>query len=175
MKNILLLILAFVYVYGFSQEYQPLQLRGTVQEERARQSQIRYDNAPPPRAEQNVYQKVNNVRYPSQETNNNVYTGHGFPVVGNNFPVVNTRFVDARTVIAIPLAIGQAAWRDGRIFNPYYLFPPATRRYRPQWYVNRPIYRSPFLNHFNRIRYLNNYNGGQPVYSLTGNLPLNWP
>ena len=87
---------------------------------------------------------------------------------------------------SLVLGVVQSQWRDGRILNPYPLL-PADMRYRPQRYLRTPIYigrnYSPFLNNFDRTRYWNNYNGGQPVYGrsaydnnfyLRAHAPLNW-
>jgi hypothetical protein len=102
-------------------------------------------------------------------------------------PILKYREMNRRAnrlaLAAIPVALIQSQWRDGRIMNPYPLL-PADIRYRPQRYFYYPTYVGPsgangFLNVFNRTRYQGNYNGRGPVYNawnrpLVGNPPLNW-
>ncbi|MCI5050995.1 MAG: hypothetical protein MRY57_01665 [Candidatus Pacebacteria bacterium] len=85
-------------------------------------------------------------------------------------------------------ALLQSRWRDGRFINPV-IWQPSRVRYRPQDFFYYPTYHEPtgsFLNQFDRARYLNNWNGGYPIYRrpgrqflgnngfLIGNPPLNW-
>jgi len=170
MKKILLIISITLVLplYGFAQ---PVPLKKTIQQEKAEQ-QI----APIRRTQQTIQPK------PAENQVDN-----DLPVVGNNFRVFETnnydhrnhnyntrnrRFVDIGTIIAVPVAVATSIYQENLLLNN--LFSPRIRQIRPQWFYRQPVYRNSFLNEFNRTRYINNYNGRQPVYSLRGNPPLNW-
>ena len=165
MKKILLMgIFIVLPSYCFSQTV--LQLRKTIQQERAAQ-----------RTQETIQSK------PAENRVDN-----DLPVVGNNFRVFETnnydhrnhnynrrrnrRLVDIGTMVAVPVAVATSIYQENLLLNN--LFSPRIRQIRPQWFYRQPVYRNSFLNEFNRTRYLNNYNGGQPVYSIIGNRPLNW-
>jgi hypothetical protein len=182
MKNILLIALVLLQAHGYSQQLPPLQLRGTVQEERAQRA-----NASLKIRETNTRSQNKTNNYSPQRIDKNIYVGNDIPIVGNNFSTFennsyqgnnnyrnrNRRLIDVATAIALPLAVGQTILQESGWLANQYLWPAAVR-YRPQWYYNIPTYRDPLLNQFDRARYLNNYNGGQRLNSLRGNPPLNW-